>query len=66
MKWNEEKGYDEENPEENLVEEILGGISEEECMDNDANEVFLISDESDSNYPDSDTGAESLISTTEV
>ena len=55
MKWNEEKGYDEENPEENLVEEILGGISEEEGMDNDANEGFLISDESDSNYPDSDT-----------
>ena len=41
-------------------------ISEEEDMDKDAHKGFLISDEYDSNDPDSDTEEESLISITEV
>ena len=41
-------------------------ISEEEYMDKDAHEGFLISDESDRNDPDSDTEAESLLPTPEV
>ena len=35
-------------------------------MDEDAHRGFLISDEYDSNYPDSDTESESLISTSKV
>ena len=41
-------------------------IVEEEDMGEDSHEGFLISDESDSNDPGSDTEAESLISTPEV
>ena len=41
-------------------------IAEEENMDEDVHEGFLISDESDINEPDSDTESESLISTTEI
>ena len=66
MKGNEDEGYDEEKYEDDLVEEILEEIAEEEDMDEDVHEGFLISDESDSNNPDSDTEVESLISTTEV
>ena len=35
-------------------------------MDKDSHTIFVISDESDSNDPDSDTEVESLISTPEV
>ena len=41
-------------------------IDKEEVMDGDAHEGFLISYESDSNDPDSDTEEESLIPTPEV
>ena len=44
----------------------MEGVSEEEDMDKDAHEVFLISDEYDSNDPDRDRETENLISTTEV
>ena len=66
MTWNEHEGSDEEKSEDDLVEEILEEIAEEENMDEDVHEGLLISDESDSNNPDSDTEVESLISTTEV
>ena len=57
MTGNEVEVSDEENPEDELVEEI----SEEEDMDEYAHEGFLISDEYYSNDPDKDTEAESLI-----
>ena len=55
MTVNEDEGYDKENSEDKLVEEIVEQIDEEEVMDQDAHEGFLISDESDSNNRDSDT-----------
>ena len=66
MTGNEDEGSDEENPEENLVEEFLEEIAQEEYMDADAHKGFLLSDESNSNDPDSDAEVESLILTTEV
>ena len=44
----------------------MENIFEEYDIDKDVHEMFFISYESDINDPDSDTEAESLISTTEV
>ena len=41
---NEDKEYYEENPEYELVEEIVENIAEEKVMDKNAHEGFLISD----------------------
>ena len=48
-------GYDEENLEYDILEEVMEEIAEEEYMDEDAHKGFLISDESDINDPGSDT-----------
>ena len=61
---NKDKGYDEENPEDKLVEEITEDISEEEDIYKDSHEGFLIADDSDSNDIDRDTEVEYLISAT--
>ena len=66
MTGNEDNGYNEENPKDELVEEIAEYISEKEEMDEFSNNGFLISDESDRNDPDSDIEVESLISKLEV
>ena len=66
MTGNEDAGYDEENPEDEFVDKIEEQIAEEEETDEDACEGFLISDESDSNDPDSNKETESIISTTKV
>ena len=66
MTGNEDNGYNEENPKDELVEEIAEYISEKEEMDEFSNNGFLISDESDRNDPGRDTGAESPISTPEA
>ena len=63
---NENKGSDEENPEDYIVEEILEEIGEEEDMDKYVREELLISDEYDSNDLDSNTEAESIISTPKI
>ena len=42
MTGNEEKGSDKENSEDLLLEEIAEDIAEEEDMDEDAHEGFLI------------------------
>ena len=66
IKVNEDKGSDEENPEDYIVEEILEEIGEEEDMDKYVREELLISDEYDSNDLDSNTEAESIISTPKI
>ena len=43
MTGNEEEGYYEENPEDELVEEIVGNVAKEEDMDKDAHDGFIIS-----------------------
>ena len=66
MRVNEDKGSDEENSKDEIVEETVKDISEEEDTEEYAHAGFLISDNFDRNDLASDTEAESLILTPEL
>ena len=63
MTRNEEDGYEKYKPEDNIVEEIVEDIDEEEDLDKDERECFIISYESDSNDHNRDTEVKSIITT---
>ena len=60
---NEDKESNEENSESKPIEDILEEIIEEEAIDENPPEGFLISYESDINDPNSDTDEDSIGST---